>query len=247
LKYFLLGLVQGLTEFLPISSSGHLVVFENFLNVHFPGITFEVFLHVATLTAVVIYLWRDILEIFQFRRYSFTEQPLLLIVVGTIPAGVVGVLLGDVIEGLFESVNWVRYFFLLNSFILLTTRWTRGERERITLRDALLIGIAQSFAILPGISRSGATITAALLLGIKPSRAFSFSFLLSIAAISGAAVLKVKDLSGSALSYGYIVGFLSALISGLLAIMILKRVVLVRKLHYFAYYTFLLGALLFVI
>ncbi len=247
MKYFFLGLVQGLTEFLPISSSGHLVVFENILKVHFPGITFEVFLHVATLTAVIIYLWRDILEIFQFKKYSLSEQPILLIIVGTIPAGIVGLLAGDTIEGLFESVKWVRVFFIINSVILLSTRWTLGEREKITIRDAILIGIAQSFAILPGISRSGATITAALLLGIKPSKAFSFSFLLSIAAISGAAILKIKDLSGVALSSGYLVGFLSALISGLLAIVILKRVVLVRKLHYFAYYTFFLGLLLFIV
>jgi len=247
LKYLLLGLIQGLTEFLPVSSSGHLVVFENLFKVRFPGITFEVFLHLATLIAVVIYLWRDIVEIFDFKKYSLRDQPLVLIAVGTIPAGLVGFLGGDLFERLFESIRWVRYFFVINGFILLSTRWAKGTRENITIRDAILIGIAQSFAILPGISRSGATITAGLLLGIQPSKAFSFSFLLSIVAISGAAVLKAKELSGVALSYGYMAGFLAALVSGLLAIMVLKKVVLVRKLHYFAYYTLLLGVLLFFI
>ena len=244
MKYIILGAIQGLTEFLPISSSGHLVVFEHFLNVHLPGITFEVFLHLATLTAVVIYLWKDVIDIFHFKKYSFWEQPLVLIVIGTIPAGIVGMLFNDQIESLFETIKWVRYFFILNSAILLISRWSKGGREKITPLDAFLIGIGQSLAILPGISRSGTTITVALLLGIAPRKAFSFSFLLSLAAISGAALLQLKDIEHFALTPGYLTGFISALIFGLIAIIVLKRVVLVRKLHYFGYYTLALGIIL---
>jgi len=247
LKYIILGAIQGLTEFLPISSSGHLVVFEHFLNVHFPGITFEVFLHVATLAAVIIYLWRDVIDIFNFKKYSFWEQPILLIIIGTIPAGIIGLLFNNQVEKFFQNVTWVRYLFILNSAILFSSMLAHGNRDKISIWDALIIGIGQSFAILPGISRSGTTITVALLLGISPGKAFSFSFLLSIAAISGAAVLKLKDIGHVAFSYGYITGFISALIFGLFSIYILKKIVLVRKLHYFAYYTLALGILLFVL
>ncbi len=247
MKYIILGAIQGLTEFLPISSSGHLVIFEHFLNVHFPGITFEVFLHIATLTAVIIYLWRDVIDIFNFKKYSLWEQPILLIIVGTIPAGIVGILFNDQVENFFQNITWVRYFYILNSVILFSSILGHGDRDRITIWDALIIGIGQSLAILPGISRSGTTITIALLLGISPRKAFSFSFLLSIAAISGAAVLKLKDIGHLAFSYGYVTGFTSALIFGLLSIIILKKIVLVRKLHFFAYYTLGLGILLFIV
>lgn len=247
MKYIILGAIQGLTEFLPISSSGHLVVFEHFLNVHFPEITFEVFLHVATLTSVIIYLWRDIIDIFNLKKYSFWEQPILLIIIGTIPAGIVGLLFNDLVEKFFQNVTWVRYLFILNSIILFSSIIAHGSRDKITIWDALIIGMGQSLAILPGISRSGTTITVALLLGISPRKAFSFSFLLSIAAISGAAVLKLKDIGQVAFSYGYITGFMSALIFGLLSIFILKKIVLDRKLHYSAYYTLVLGIILFII
>lgn len=240
----IVGIIQGLTEFLPVSSSGHLVVAQSLLGVNKPGIGFEVLLHVATLTAIFIYFFKDIIKL--FRREKIIKHPIFYLFVASIPAGVVGILFNEKIAGLFETIHYVKYFFIVNSLILFSLFMTkRKKNKRIDLKIAFLIGIAQALAIIPGISRSGSTITMALLLGVNEKEAFSFSFLLSIPAILGAAFLKVGELETLNIS-DYVLPFFAALLSGLLALFILKRVTINNKIQYFGFYTLCIALLLIV-
>jgi len=240
MKLFILGIIQGLTEFLPVSSSGHLVLAQQFLGIHIPGISLEITLHLATLLAIFVYFNRKLLEIFDFKNQPLRENLLLSLVVGSIPAGIVGVLGADRIEVLFEDIKAPSVFLILNGLILSTSLLARERRDKVTLLDALLIGCAQALAILPGISRSGSTITMALLLGLRRERAFRFSFYLSIPAILGASLLDILK-EGWTPNSGYLLPFILSFAFGLFALYLLKNVVLRGKLAYFGIYTAVLG------
>ncbi len=194
---FVLAVVQGLTEFLPVSSSGHLVLFEEFLELGDAGLLLPVALHLGTLVAVLIVYRRDVLGIVAELVRGKPKQAL-LVIVGTIPAGVVGFTFQDQFRELFGSGRSAAMGLLATAALLLVSdRVRKGNvdkgvgRTELNFLDAILIGIAQSIAILPGISRSGSTIAVGLLRGIEPLQAARFSFLLSIPAILGAAVLEV--------------------------------------------------------
>ena len=243
-----LGLVQGLTEFLPISSSGHLVVAEAAFGLTTPGVLLEVVLHIATLLAVVVVYWHRLADllvgVIRGRKSAWRYAGLLL--VGSIPAGLVGFLLQDRIEHAFESLITVGINFVVTALILWSTRWAlrRGTAGEPSISSAFGIGIAQSLAILPGISRSGSTIAAATWLGMDAVRAAEYSFLLAIPAIMGAGLLQVISLSDEAVTIAsgpLMIGFVAALVSGVLAIKFL--IVLLRKeaFHRFAPYCLALG------
>ncbi|MCD6086483.1 MAG: undecaprenyl-diphosphate phosphatase [Candidatus Hydrothermae bacterium] len=240
MKLCLLGIIQGLTEFLPVSSSGHLVLAQQFLGVHIPGISLEITLHLATLLAIFVYFNRNLLEIFDFKNQPLKQNLLLLLVVGSIPAGIAGGLGAERIEALFEGIKAPSIFLLLNGLILSTSLLAREKRDDVTIWDALLIGSAQALAILPGISRSGSTITMALLLGLRRERAFRFSFYLSIPAILGASLLDMLK-EGWTPNQNYLLPFILSFAFGLFALYLLKNVVLRGKLAYFGIYTALLG------
>ncbi len=249
-----LGIIQGLTEFLPVSSSGHLVVAQHYL----PGFTdsplpFDIILHMGTLISLTIYFYRDIWNILvSFIRWEGEERKRhrrlgLMIVVGSIPAGFFGILFGDLFESLFANVLIVPFMFLVSASILLI-----GERKVVTqerkdvvgVKEALIIGFMQSVAIVPGISRSGSTIATGLFLGLGRETAARFSFLLSIPAILGAFLLKIlfnaEILEG--IDSSYIVGAVVSALVGLLAIKLTIGAVVVKKLWIFSIYLFLLGA-----
>ena len=243
-----LGLVQGLTEFLPISSSGHLVVAEAAFGLTTPGVLLEVVLHMATLLAVVIVYWQRLADLLvgmiRGRKSEWRYAGLLLI--GSIPAGLVGFLLADRIEHAFESLIIVGINFVVTALILWSTRWTmrRGTAGEPSTLSAFGIGVAQSLAILPGISRSGSTIAAATWLGMDAVRAAEYSFLLAIPAIMGAGLLQVISLSDEAVTIAsgpLMIGFVAALVSGVLAIKFL--ILLLRKgtFYRFAPYCLALG------
>lgn len=263
----ILGAIQGMTEFLPVSSSGHLVLAQHFLGVSFPGMTFEVILHFGTLLAVIFFFWTDLKSIISIfiqgsitllKRGKFTfspEQKLAwrfgwLIIFGSIPTAALGLLLGSVIEDLFASVTTVGIMLLLTGTLLWWIERTKGlggkDIMEMGLYDALFIGFAQGCAIMPGLSRSGSTITGALLRGLDRNTAMRFSFLLSLPAIIGATILQLKDIA-SATAEGqvtlgdYGIGFVVAFISGMVAIKLLYLVVKQRRLHYFGYYCWLTG------
>lgn len=244
----LLGLVQGLTEFLPVSSSGHLVVAQAALGVEAPGVLVEVVLHVGTLTAVIAVYWRRVLELVRgmLTRRRDAWRYVGLLVVATLPAAAIGVGLADVVERAFESLTIVGVAFLVTGSLLWSTRRLGGTRSEPTLLAALLVGTAQAMAIVPGISRSGFTIATALWTDVEPVRAAEFSFLLAVAAIAGAAVLEVPHLGAGAAAVGWdalAIGFVVALLSGIAAIRLLVRLLARRAFHQFAPYCWVIGVL----
>jgi undecaprenyl-diphosphatase len=244
----LLGLVQGLTEFLPVSSSGHLVVAEAAVGLRTPGVLVEVTLHVATLVAVAIVYWRRIAELAvgaaRGERGAWTAIGLL--VLASIPAGIIGVLLQDWFERVFDSRLAVGIDFLVTGFVLWSTRAvSAGTRAQPSVGGATAIGLAQAVAILPGISRSGSTIAAGMWVGVDPVRAAEFSFLMAMPVIAGAAVLQLPELRQGAASVGVgplVLSFFVALVSGVFAIRLLVRLLASRAFHRFAPYCWAIGA-----
>ena len=207
LEAILLGILQGLTEFLPVSSSGHLVICQSLLGMKGDLLIFDVFVHVGTLFAVVVVFWQDIVDIF---RHLFSRYTLLLIV-GCIPAALMGLLLDDVFTALFSSVTAVALALILTGLLLLISDRFNGTRTLKEMRfsDALTIGIFQGLAITPGLSRSGSTIFGALLCGFKRSEAAKFSFIISIPVILGAALKEGYDVfstNGMAVEWTYFLG-----------------------------------------
>lgn len=231
-----LSLVQGITEFLPISSSGHLNLTQYLFRLT-PSLTFDIFLNTATLLSVLFFFRKKINYFFHNLKY---------IIVASIPAGLVGVFLKDYIETLFSNINLLPYFFLITSVLVFSTKYLGSKDQNLNYKKALIIGLLQSFAILPGISRSGATIFAGLLVGLAPINAFNFSFCLFIPASFGALVLGLKDMSSSGiLDIQYLLPFVLTFIVGLVALKILQKIVINNKFWIFSVYTFILSILLF--
>lgn len=236
----LLGLVQGLTEFFPVSSSGHLVLAQAILGVHANGILMEVVLHVATALVVVGYYREKAVDLLRPRFDEARNRYRLAIIVGLIPTGIVGVLLKDRIEALFERPGPTIAALAFTGVFLLATRFAPPRERRITLRIAFVIGVAQAIAILPGISRSGATIACALFLGVRRDEAAEFSFLLSVPAILGAALLTAREMSAEAAGGGVVLpallGGVAAALSGYLALRLLVRLVVKGRFYRFGWY-----------
>lgn len=248
----ILGIIQGLTEFLPVSSSGHLVLAQSFI----PGFTappaaFDVLLHGGTLIAVLAYFRHDVLEIaagLGRPKEGGWRLPLLL-AVGSVPAGVVGFFFKDRIESLFGTPVAASVGLLVTGFLLLAATRVKGGAGRMAgmgLSAALVIGTFQAMAIVPGISRSGATICAALFLGYSGTEAARFSFLLSLPVIAGAVALEAGDLASTGSMGPYVAGAAAAAVIGLLSISVLMRIMADRKLLPFALYCLVLGSLSFV-
>jgi len=245
-----LGIVQGLTEFLPVSSSGHLVMLQSLLGVEEEGgLLFEVAVHVATLIAIVIFFHRRVsgLVVGALRGQPEAWRYGMKLALGTVPAVVVALLGGERLQLGLESPWLAGSCLLATGAILWTTRTTlpRARLEEPGWGAVLLIGCAQAFAILPGISRSGTTVAAALALGIAPGPAAEFSFLLGIVAITGAAVLMLPQLAQASpdqiASIG--IGGAAALVSGLLAIWLFIWLLRRQTFYVFSYYAWTVGAL----
>jgi undecaprenyl-diphosphatase len=264
----LLGVVQGLTEFLPVSSSGHLVLFQNLFGFHEPELFFDICLHMGTLVAIFLVFWKELFTILAtlaqlpgLMRNAGGMKPLfdsnesvrmaLLIVIGTIPTGILGVLFHSIADQLFSSLRIVGGMLVLTGTVLwITRRHVALGRPvaAVTLKDALIIGFVQGLAIIPGISRSGTTISAALLLGIDREVAGRYSFLLSIPAIIGALVmgLDADMLQKSSAGIGVLfLGTAMAAIVGYVSLVVLMRLVKKGKLSAFAPYCWGVGALAF--
>jgi undecaprenyl-diphosphatase len=235
-----LSLVQGLTEFLPISSSGHLVIFQKLFGIEKPPVLFDIMIHVGTLGAIIFYFKRDLLVTFKKIRAWW------LIILGSIPAGLIGVFLNREVEVLFNSLDLVGASFLVTAIFLFSTKrlgkLTKSV-EKISAADALLVGLFQALAILPGVSRSGSTIVAGLWRQIDRKAAFRFSFYLAIPAILGAFLLQVPDLlSAPADNLGQgVLGMIVAGITGYGALRMLEAILLRAKLWLFGIYCVILG------
>lgn len=257
-----LGIIQGLTEFLPISSSAHLILFPRFLgwtHTVVDTLTFDVALHVGTLVAVLWYFRKDWVELgkgfFRIARRrrieDFQGRLAMYIVLATIPAALAGLFLEKMVEESFRSPLLISVPLIVVSFLMIYAEKRPHHsslKKRMNLKDSLLIGVAQACALLPGVSRSGITITSGLLLGYEREAATRFSFLLSTPAIAGAAVLNLRHLfSGFGMQEGMIfgIGFLSSAISGYIAIAFLMKYLRSHTLNVFAGYRLILAAFIF--
>ena len=249
LTYFdaaILGILQGLTEFLPVSSSGHLVLAEALLGVESSGVTFEVLVHLGTLLAICVYFRQRIFRLAMSLFDSSLKQERKIVgylLIGTIPAGLVGLLFKDFFEAAFSNEAVTAAMLIVTGLILLATRFVPQGRLPIKLPSSVIMGIGQAMAIMPGISRSGSTIAAGLMVGVEPSEAAEFSFLLAIPAIAGAAVLEFGSLMNleSELVGQYLVGGALAFVVGLGAIYVVLAVVRRGRFDFFAYYCFAAG------
>ncbi len=247
IEAFLLGIVQGLTEFFPVSSSGHLVMIENLMNVHQKGIIFELSVHAATLVAVLIFYRKRITDliigVFKLEKEAIFYG--LKLGVATVPAVILVLLADDFLERQFDAPGVAGICLLTTGILLWTTRYTLPKAKNVDIGwgPAILIGCAQAFAILPGISRSGATVVMALALGINAIKAAEFSFLMSVIAILGAIVFKIPelmDVSGESLA-AMAIGGMASLVSGLLALSLFVRFLRTQNFHRFAYYVWAAG------
>jgi len=252
IKVIVLGIIQGVTEFLPISSSGHLVIFQYLFGIKTDQLTLTVFLHFGTVIPVIIIYWEDVKGILMFKK----EQRRLswLVLVGIIPTGILGFLFEDYIEGLFSSIQIVGYMLLITGLLIyLTERLSKVKfsLNKMKEHNAIIVGLAQSLAMIPGISRSGSTIVSSLLQGLDRESAAKFSFLLSVPVIFGVGLLELKDV----LTIGLVelswlnifLGFLASAISGYFAIKYLIHILKKGSLVIFAYYCWVVGIIVIIL
>ena len=251
ISYLILGLVQGLTEFLPVSSSGHITLCSELLGIQSDDITFKILVHFATALSTIIVFRKDIVDLTSgfFSSSSDTSRKYIgFLALSCIPAAAVGFTLKDQIESL-DRPSFIGYMLLVTALILVISQKLNSDSEKgVNAKSAILIGISQAFAILPGISRSGSTISTALLLGISRSEAARFSFLMALPVILGATFLECNDMieqgvTASGPVLGYLVGVISAFISGLLACKLMIKLVKGTNLLWFAVYCAVVGVI----
>ncbi|MBW3594987.1 MAG: undecaprenyl-diphosphate phosphatase [Actinobacteria bacterium] len=259
-----LGAVQGLTEFIPISSSGHLVLVPAALGWDRPGLAFDVLLHTASLAALIVYFSGDLIDLGRGVASGDRDARRLgaLLAIGTIPAGLAGVLLGDYFERSFEQPRPTAVQLLATAVILVAAELVLRYHQRRTasagsslrtlddlrIPDALVVGSAQAISILPGISRSGSTIAAGLALGVNRDDSARFAFLLAIPALFGATIVKIPDLGGTSLTpTAGIAGFVSSLVFSYVAIWGLIRYLRRNTLYPFAAYCVIAGIFFYVV
>lgn len=248
LQALALGVIQGLGEFLPISSSAHLVLTPWVFGWDDPGLVFDVALHMGTLFAVVAFFWRDWVELFNeavIKRRSTQKASLFwYLLIATIPGAVAGYILEEQAETVFRDPLIIAVMLIIMGLILYLVDRRAVKRKNmngISFADSLLIGLSQAFAIIPGVSRSGVTMTAGRALGLTRQTAARFSFLLSTPIIFGAGVMQLKDIASSDINIAFITGVVSSAVVGFLSIGFLLRYLSERSFTLFVWYRFLIG------
>lgn len=252
IQSILLGALQGFTEFLPVSSSGHLAVAESFMNLQEVPVLFDILLHISTLLVVIIVfrnrIWGIIVSLFKRgnidQEDKINRKLLLMILLSTVFTGVIGFALDGI--GADKYLTIIYMFFIITGFILIGSRFPGGsiDYRSIGIKQSIITGISQGLGVLPGISRSGITISAALLSGMDREKAGEYSFLISIPAILGAFILKLKDAEGLLDMVNPAVisaGMLSAFVVGLFSLRLLLKLVKKGKLYFFSIYLIPLG------
>lgn len=257
-KAVILGIIQGIAEFLPISSSAHLILFPFLLGWKESGLAFDVALHFGTMMAVLVIFFKDWWDLFIGAIKNFTSKKkstdgkmFWYLVVATIPAALAGLLLDDFIENIVRNKIWVIALALavMGLLIFIGDKWASKHYkkevkfDKITLKQAIIIGISQAFAVIPGFSRSGTTILAGRLMGISKEAITRFTFLLSVPVICGATILKVTDLS---LTKEVIIGVISSFAMGVLTIKFLLNYIKKHDFSVFAFYRVILSIIVFV-
>lgn len=249
LEALIAGITQGLTEFLPVSSSGHLVFIHSFFGMEEPEVLFDVCLHFATMASVLIFFRREIAELMGPSGRNWRR----CLAIGTVPAVVAGLLFEKHVSVIFASPRIVSVMLLLTAAALMIAQRALSNKNRktsnLSLGKAVVVGLAQAVAIIPGLSRSALTISAGLSSGMKGEESFRYSFILSIPIIAGATlykVLKAVSSGGEVFPAGVVVfavGMLFAFLSGLLGLLILKRAVMFQKIWVFSVYCFIIGSM----
>lgn len=252
-KFVILGIVQGLTEPLPISSSGHVVIVREFFDLHISGLTFEIVVNFGSLIAIIIVYRHTIVRLLQnFFRYLIWQENMakhdfyfgLLVIIATIPIGIIGLLIKDFIETEFSSLIFVAIALIITGIFLWLIRHLQGEKvdEQISIREALIIGFAQTIALIPGISRSGTTIVAAMLVGLKREVALRFSFLLYIPVSIGVTIFSLSNMTADQqLIIPFIIAAITAMLATYISLKWFIQVMIKGKLIYFTYYCFIVG------
>jgi undecaprenyl-diphosphatase len=240
-----LGFIQGITEFLPVSSSGHLAISQHFLGFKEANLAFDTFLHFGTLLAVIIFFWKDLIKL-KIKNW-------LIIAVGTIPAIFAGLLIKDYIENIITSTVIVAGFLIVTGIInLISDKKLEQERTttNVSYKNSFIIGLFQAFAIIPGISRSGSTLFGGLIQKLDRKEAFKFSFYLSIPAILGATILQGLDVLEIGLNgitpITYLVGATTAFITGILSLRVFKYIIEKARLEIFGWYCITAGIILII-
>ncbi|WP_408955002.1 undecaprenyl-diphosphate phosphatase [Natroniella sp. ANB-PHB2] len=249
IEVIILGIVQGIVDPMPVSSSGHLVLVQHLFGIQ-ERLTLSIFLHFGTLIAIMIVFWQDIIGITKFRSSFKYRKFTKYILIGIIPAGVIGVIFKGFFEGVFASTIVVGVMLLVTGTLLWISERVNDDgrkMEEMEFSDSLVVGFAQAAAIFPGLSRSGTTIIAGLFKGLDRELAVRYSFLLSIPVVLGATLLQAVDLMrvgiGEITVLQIIVGTMTSVISGYLALKLLLKIVEKQRLSLFAYYCWALGFL----
>jgi undecaprenyl-diphosphatase len=252
IESIILGLIQGLTEWLPISSSGHLIIAQELLKIKVPLI-FDVILHLGTLLAVIVFFWKEIVKILKsLVKFDFKSEAgrlLQFIIVGTMPIIFAGVIFHDTVKVLFQNLFVVSIALIINGILLFLTKFSKGKKEMSYL-DSFIVGFAQVFALIPGISRSGATISSGLFRGVKKEDVFKFSLLLSIPAVLAANVweLSTTIINNTNLDFiSYFIGMIVAAVLGYISLRFLFRILKKEKFYLFSFYCIALGLILLLI
>lgn len=258
LKYLFLGLIQGITEPIPVSSSGHLVLFEHFFGLQISGLSFEVLVNFASLLAVLFIYRSDLIQLTK-NSVSYlvvsdkTESTkkdfyfVLYLIIGTIPAGIIGVLFQDQIAAIFKGVRVIGFTLIITGIALWLIRNLKGSKGdgELTLKDSIIIGLSQAVALIPGISRSGATIVSSMALGTKRETALKFSFFLYIPVSLGGMILSLSDLIHDPrmgeLLLPYTLAFIASLVASYFSLKWFINIMQKGKLGYFSIYCFVVG------
>lgn len=235
----ILGVIQGLTEFIPVSSSGHLVLAREFLSVHGNDLAFDAVLQLATVLAVLVYFRKDLWAL------VYDWKKLKIIILATIPAVIVGLFLENYMETVFRNVLLVAIMLVVGSFIMLLSEFFATQNKSLNLKNGFMIGLFQCLALVPGMSRSGMTISGGLFTGLSREEATRFSFLLSFPIILGSGLKKVFDIQTFDLSFG--LAFVTAFIVGLAAIHFLIKFLKTHSLRTFAWYRIILAIVIVVL
>jgi len=251
IEALLLGLLQGLTEFLPVSSSGHLVIAQHFLGVKQPGVTFEVMVHFGTLLSIIWVFKKDLTALVRGFLYEAEQKRLFLfLIIGTIPTALMGFFLSSFFLQIFESPFLVGIMLLVSGVIVFSISGVQiktKDIKKMTVWDAVTIGIFQGIAIIPGITRSGSTILGALWKGLNRETAVKYSFLLALPAIAGATFLEflewLKTGGSSEFLITNLLATIVAFISGVFAITVFIKLLERGKFYYLAYYCWIVGTL----
>jgi undecaprenyl-diphosphatase len=242
LQAIVLSIVQSITEWLPISSSGHLAIFESFFGIK--EFSFAVFLHFASILAVIIIFYKDIIKLFDFSKRENIKY-IIYIIIAIIPAGVVGYLFKDYIESMFSNMLFIGIFFIISGGIIFSTRYfKRRVDDELKFVDFVSMGFFQVLGILPGISRSGATISGGIFSGGKKESVVKYSFLIAIPVILGASLLKLKDMVYTDISWSILlISFAICFVFSLFTIKLLLKIVKGNKFYLFGIYNFIIGVI----